>query len=329
MSHRKPIKLTFATMLLFGLSSCGEMQSTAPVGNPAVRSPLPSDKDALAAVQGVDSPGDYLNDCDEAFLDQSFKEARFLVAQCQTRNGYELRFVRIVGDQAEVGTYSLDAASAGAIVESTARLWDGGVVSVNLAQERGGELVIGNWRTGDIAITRVPYMTEDEETLGLDYRGRTFFVSTRTKGERRLFEVPAGDEAGKFSAEAHACTVDAGMGQVHTLTLSVDTRGRAVGVSYVGVTPQLNGATTSCTLEADRDDADVLWTEAGDETLVDLGPDAGYGGTDRIRISSVDGIYKVAFDVEPSRHCGHSSALARTITLEAGRAACASVVLSD
>lgn len=329
MSPPKPM-LTFATVLLGGLCSCSDLQSTAPAADRAVRNQQPSDEDAPADVQGVGSPGDSLNDCDEVLLDQSVKEGRFLVAQCQTRTGgYELRFIRSVDDQADGGTYSLDDASAGAVVESTARLWDGGLVSVNLAQERGGELVIGNWRTGDVAITRVPYMTEDEETLGLDYRGRTFFVSTRTKGERRLFEVPAGDEAGKFSAEAHACTVDAGMGRVHTLTLSVDTRGRAVGVSYVGVTPQLNGATTSCALEVDRDDADVLWTEAGDETLVDLDPDAGEGGTDRIRISSADGIYSVAFDVEPLRHCGHSSVLARTITLEVGRAACTSVVLSD
>lgn len=331
MNPHKPSKLTFAAVLLLGLCSCSEMQSTVQttVENRTVRNQQPSDKAVQADVQAVDSPSDSLSGCDETLLDKSVKDGRFLVAQCQTRTGYELRFVRIVDDHADVVAHSLDDATAGAIVESTATLWDSDLVSVNLAQERGGELIIGNWRAGNVVFSQVPYMTKDEETLGLDYRDRTFFISTQAKSERRLVEVSAGGDAGKFKAETHTCTVDAGSGKVQTVVLSVDAQDRAIGVTYVGVTPQLNGTTTSCTLEADRDDADVLWTDIGRETLVDLGPHFDGGGNDRIRISSAGGTYSLGFDVRPSRHCGHSSVLAREITLEVGRTVCTSVVLSD
>lgn len=335
MNPHKSSNLTFAAVLLLGLFSCGEMQSTVQttVENQAVRNKQPSDKsvqaDVQADLQAVDSPSDSLSGCDETLLDKSVKDGRFLVAQCQTRTGYELRFVRIVDDHADVVAYSLDDANAGAIVESTATLWDSYLVSVNLAQERGGELIIGNWRAGNVVFSQVPYMTKDEETLGLDYRDRTFFISTQAKSERRLVEVSAGGDAGKFKAETHTCTVDAGSGKVQTVVLSVDAQGRAIGVTYVGVTPQLNGTTTSCALNADRDDTDVLWIDIGRETLVDLGPHFDDGGNDRIRISSAGGTYSLGFDVRPSRHCGHSSVLAREITLEVGRTVCTSVALSD
>lgn len=275
--------------------------------------------------------------CHELLLDQPTPSGRVQVALCRCGSSAELRFVHQFARKMEVRAYPLNAQAAEAIVHSEAKLWSDHLVAVDLAQERGGRLVLGYFRDGMPVISSVPYVTADEESLVQDFRDGALYISTESKGERRLTRVEVGDDRGEFHPERVSCEWGPPAGVRHHLDLSLSTDGSVIGVSYVGFTPQQNGAVTSCSIDADRDDPEARWSSDASETRIDLlaaggdrAPDGQAEADDsRIRISSESGKYTVTFEVDASRFCGHSSVHARSLTLDPLSQVCASVESSD
>lgn len=272
-----------------------------------------------------------LDDCGEILLDQSSKAGRFRVGICPAKAGgkaaAELRFVNQHATAAEIAIHPVGTLEA--VVASEAKLWDGHLVSVDLAQERGGELVLGNWRQGAFVISHVPYATGDEEALGLTFRDAAFFISTESKGEQRLVEVESGEGAGAFQVEKASCRWEPATGLTQVMQLALNTQGRVNGLVYVGLTPQQNGTITSCSLVVDRDDGATRWTDDEEETLIDLEAEGPAGAVGRVRIRLDRGRYTVDFDLVPSRFCGQSSVHARSITLDPRTPDCELVMLAD
>lgn len=305
------------------------------VGATALATPVPAQpagrgeeiKATPSAVQG----------CHEQLLDQSTPSGRVQVALCPRGGSAELRFVRQQAGKTVVRAYALNADVDGAIVHSEANLWSDHLVSVDLAEERGGRLVLGNFRDGTPVISSVRYVTADEESLVQDFRDGALYISTESMGERRLTQVEVGDDRGKFHPERVSCKWGPPAGIRHHLDLSLATDGRVIGVGYVGFTPQHNGALTSCSIDADRDDPETRWSSDASETRIDLlaaggdhAPDGEAEADDsRIRIRSESGKYTVTFEMDASSFCGHSSVHARSITLDPLSQVCESVESSD
>jgi hypothetical protein len=275
--------------------------------------------------------------CHELLLDQTTPSGRVQVALCGCGSSAELRFVHQFAGKMEVRAYPLNAQVADAIVHSEAKLWSEHLVSVDLAQERGGWLVLGDFRDGMPVISSVPYVTADEESLVQDFRDGALYISTQFKGERRLTQVEVGEDRGKFHPERVSCEWGPPAGIRHHFDLSLGTDGRVIGVGYVGFTPQQNGAVTSCSIDADRDDPETRWSSDASETRIELlaagvdhAPDGEAESDDsRIRIRSESGRYTVTFEMNVSDFCGHSSVHARSITLDPRNQVCESVESPD
>ena len=327
------LRPVLGAVLLTLLPACdrGDVGATA-LATPVPAQPAGRGEDIKAkpsAVQG----------CHEQLLDQSTPSGRVQVALCPRGDGAELRFVHQYAGKTEVLAYAMSAHVGGAIVHGEANLWSEHLVSVDLAEERGGRLVLGNFRDGRRVISSIPYVTADEESLVQEFRDGALYISTESKGERRLTEVEAGDDRGEFQPERVSCEWGPPAGIGHHLDLSLGTDGRVIGVGYVGFTPQHNGALTSSSIDADPDDPETRWSSDASETRIALLAAATDGGSEtetetksedsRIRIRSESGKYTVTFEINASNFCGHASAYARSITLDPLSRVCESVELSD
>lgn len=198
---------------------------------------------------------DPLQGCDETLLDEAAERGRILVATCPTASEAEVRFVHKDGANVRVGAFKMDSASYSAIADATAKLWDKKVVSVDLAQERGGTLVVADWNGADFVVSTVPYRSGDEESLGLEYQNAAFVLSTKANGKERLTQVTEGEDKGRYRRESVACQADAKGKFRQSLELTVNAAGRVNGLAYVELTPQDTGAFSS-SIDADRADGE-------------------------------------------------------------------------
>lgn len=271
---------------------------------------------------------DPLQGCDETLLDEATDRGRILVATCPTASEAEIRFVHKDGANVRVGAFKMDSVAYSAVTDANAKLWDKNVVSVDLARERGGTLVVADWNGADFVVSQVPYRTGDEESLGLEYRNAAFVLSTEANGQERLTQVTEGEDKGRYRRESVACRADAKGKFSQSLELTINAAGRVNALAYIGLTPQDTGA-FSCSIDADRADGESVWTDENGETVVAFQGDGEDDEPNRIRIRSAKGLYTVDFEVKVSGFCGQSSVSATQIVLQSGEKTCKSVEVTD
>jgi len=283
---------------------------------------------AVPAPAGTRAVAGPLQGCEDILLDEAVGSRRIIVANCATATDAEIRFVHKDGANTGVDAYKMDSQAYSAIVDATAQFWDKKVVSVDLAQERGGTLVIANWNGSDFRITKVDYSTGDEESLGVDYKNASFFLTTKASGTEKLTEVTRGADKGLYRREAVACQIDAKGKFAQYLDLTVNAAGRVNALGYVGLTPQETGA-LSCSIDADRADGETRWTDKHGEIVIAFKDDGKDDEPNRVTIRSQNGLYTVDFELRVSHFCGQSSVSATQIKLQAGEATCKSAKLTD
>lgn len=283
---------------------------------------------AAAAPVETQAAADPLQGCEDTLLDEAAGSGRILVANCTTTADAEIRFVHKDGANTRVDAFKMDSQVYSAIVDATAKLWDKKVVSVDLAQERGGTLVIANWNGKDFVVSNVDYHTGDEESLGVDYKNAGFVLTTKQNGTEKLIEVTLGEDKGRYRREAFSCRIDAKGKFAQSLDLTVNAAGRVNALGYVGMTPQETGA-FSCSIDADRGDGDTTWADKNGETVVAFKGDGKDDEPNRITIHSEKGLYTVDLEVRVSDFCGQSSVSATQIKLQVGEATCKSAELTD
>lgn len=312
------------------LSSCDQVPMTQDVPTPRLARTIAStgttpEASAVVEKQSADDP---LEGCDAPWFDQVAGSGRILIVDCETPAGGEVRFVHKDGENGRVKAFQMDAQASSAIVDSNAKLWDNKIVSVDFAAERGGMLLIANWTGKDFVLSNVNYYTGDEESLGLDYKDNSFFLTTERNGTERFTEVTQGQDKGRYLRETVSCEIKAKGHFDQVLDLSVNTAGRINAVGYLGITPQESGA-FSCSIDADRSDGETTWTEENGETVVAFKGDGEDDELNRIFIRSEKGLYTVDFAVKVADFCGQSSVSATQIQLQSGEKICKSAELRD
>lgn len=242
---------------------------------------------------------------------------------------FTVNFKVTLDGKASAGQLSLpdvDPASIvveGAELQQNAQVCDGHVFIVNLAEERGGVLVIGNLKDNTLAMTSMAYDSGDEDTATVAFKDGGVVVTDRN-GSVRLQESPAADTetpAHGLVAEPVQCEHDAPQG--HTwLRLALNTDGGVRSMEYTATMP--GGASCSvsaglagdeATLSQDKNVTDIRWEDNDDPSQ------ASY-----MRVSRNGDVYTL----EPMRYdhpqfCGQSAQLARVIKLRRGSASCTSV----
>lgn len=313
-------------LLLLVLGACNEAPHTPLAPGAKLRATTVAVEQRVVP-SGPATAEDPLVGCDDVMLDQAIDSDRFRVAVCVADTGHELRFVRQAAQATQINVLGVDDIDYEAVVDVTAHLWDKHLLTLDFAQERDGRVVIANWDGARFVVSSAAYHTADEESLGLDYRDGAFLLTTALNGQQRLLEVPVGEDKGKFRVEAVSCKLNADGKFPQALDLTVNTDGRVVALSYLGVTPAAEGS-TSCSIDADRADDQTAWVDDGRKTSIAFYGDANAAAT-RIRIHSEGGgSYTVDFEGSTSPFCGQSSLMARRIKLMAGQRACQAVELA-
>ncbi|MCO5055285.1 hypothetical protein [Thermomonas sp.] len=113
---------------------------------------------------------------------------------------FTVNFKITVDGKASTGQLTLPEVDPAAIVfddrelQQNAQVCDGRVFIVNLAEERGGVLAIGNLKDGALAMTSLAYASGDEDTAEVGFKDGTVVVTDRN-GSVRLQESSATDPA--------------------------------------------------------------------------------------------------------------------------------------
>lgn len=242
---------------------------------------------------------------------------------------FTVNFKITVDGKASTGQLTLPEVDPAAIVfddrelQQNAQVCDGRVFIVNLAEERGGVLAIGNLKDGALAMTSLAYASGDEDTAEVGFKDGTVVVTDRN-GSVRLQESPAAEAetpAHGLVAESVQCEQDAPQG--HTwLRLALNTDGGVRSMVYTATMPGGASCTVSAGLAGDeaslsqgKDVTDIRWDDNEDPSQ------ASY-----MRVSRNGDDYTL----EPMRYdhpqfCGQSSQLAETVRLRRGSTTCAAV----
>ena len=208
-------------------------------------------------------------------------------------------------------------------VQQQAQVCDGRVFIANLAEERGGVLVIGNLKDGALSMTSLAYASGDEDTAEVGFKDGAVVVTDRN-GSVRLQESPAAEAetpAHGLVAESVQCEQDAPQG--HTwLRLALNTDGGVRSMEYTTTMP--GGA--SCTVSAGLagDTATISQTKNTTDMRWDDNTDPSQASHMRVTRAGDD------YTFEPLRYdhpqfCGQSAELAQVIKLRRGSATCTSV----
>lgn len=278
-----------------------------------------------------------VGECQPLAADISGSDGSFAILECLPASDDEkapvtLRFVHRDSGGEVMTDHRIDREAYSATVNNIApTLWDGHVVTVDLAQERGGTLLIANLFDGRIIVTARPYQTSDDDSLVLAWDDGALVTITETDGQLRLVELRADQAApGAFEQESLACTGEADGGTEHSIRLAIDTDGRVTGLDYFSLSPAVDGTMMSCTILAERGDGDSEWIYNGrGGSTVALGSfEEGEEDTrDRVRIERDEELYDVELDANSFPYCGQSAQLARRIILRPGAKRCDSVTL--
>lgn len=208
-------------------------------------------------------------------------------------------------------------------LQQQAQVCDGHVFIVNLAEEHGGVLVIGNLIDNTLAMTSMAYASGDEDTATVAFKDGSVMVTDRS-GSVRLQEqavADAGTPAHGLVAESTQCEHDTPQG--HTwLKLLLNSDGSVRGMDYTSTMPGGASCTVSAGLVGDeaslsqgKNVTDIRWEDNEDPSQ------ASY-----MRVSRNGDVYTL----EPMRYdhpqfCGQSAQLADTIQLRRNVATCTAV----
>lgn len=261
---------------------------------------------------------------------------RFAVTDSADDQRYEVRFTLTQGGQTLSETVRLPADMAAAIVNAMGE--DPAQTQVcadrwfiqDLAQERGGSLVIGELADGHLRLSVRGYDSGDEETMRIAWgQGEPVLVSGtgKTVALRDLPSVPVlagAQEGSKEGAPQGTKTLECALeepGHAHFLTLRVGARGRLQALSYTAATPGGN-----CSVDADRKDGATTWHDAPDTTTITW-PDGEAGVPDSassLRVTREGGGYALNLArLLIGSFCGQSAAIASSIDLTPGQGTCA------
>ena len=302
------------------LSACGKpaepviASATAPV--PAAPTPTASEAEAT---------------CLPARDWQAQGKGEFKVTDSADERRYEVRFNLTQGGQSLVQAVRLPPDMAQAIVNELSENPAQTQVCANrwfiqdLAQERGGSLVIGELADGQLRLSVRSYVSGDEETMRITWReGEPMLVSSTGKAValKSLPAVPVLTDA-PASTTASAKTLECKLeepGSAHFLSLQVDAQERVQALSYTAATPGGN-----CSVDADRKDGATTWRDAPDATTITW-PDGEAGVADSassLRLTREGKVYALNMaHMLISSFCGQSAAIASFIDLTPGQAAC-------
>lgn len=242
---------------------------------------------------------------------------------------FTVNFKITLDGKASAGQLTLPEVDPAAIVfddrelQQNAQVCDGRVFIANLAEERGGILVIGNLKDGALAMTSLAYASGDEDTAEVGFKDGAVVVTDRN-GSVRMQESSAtgpATPAHGLVAESAQCEQDAPQG--HTwLKLALNTDGGVRSMEYTATMPGGASCTVSAGLAGDeaslrqgKNVTDIRWDDNADPSQ------ASY-----MRVSRNGDVYTL----EPLRYdhpqfCGQSSQLAEIIRLRRGSATCTAV----
>lgn len=244
---------------------------------------------------------------------------------------YEVRFALTQGGQTLAAAVRLPPDMAAGIVNAMGE--DPAQTQVcadrwfiqDLAQERGGSLVIGELADGALRLSVRGYDSGDEEALRIAWaQGEPVLVSPtgKTVALKSLPPVPVLADA-KPSAPQDTKTLECTLeepGNAHFLTLRVDAQGQLQALSYTAATPGGN-----CSVDADRKDGATAWRDAPDATTITW-PDGEAGVADSassLRVTrESDGYALNMAQMLISSFCGQSTQIASFIDLTPGNATC-------
>ncbi len=208
-------------------------------------------------------------------------------------------------------------------VQQQAQVCDGHVFIANLAEERGGVLVIGNLKEGALAMTSLAYDSGDEDTAKVSLEDGAVVV-TDSNGSVRLQEPPASDSGMPphgLVAESVQCEDDAPQGRTW-LKLELMVTGGVRGLEYTSVMPDGASCTVTAGLPGDaatlsqgRNVTDIRWIDT-EEPAQDS----------HMRVTRDGDAYTFApLNYDHPQFCGQSAQLADTVKLRRGTATCTAV----
>jgi len=215
--------------------------------------------------------------------------------------------------------------------ETPPRFWDGHVLTLDLPQESGGLLLIGNWNGQRFVTSSYRYASGEEDGLQLEWSGGGLLATTSVDGRRRLLAGDSdADQPDAFAQESLFC-FDDDDGLEQRLRLAVDAEGEVTGLSYIGVTPTGDGSANVCAVEAFSDDGDTRWSRVDDATRK-IAWDDGETRADgdviepsEVLLARDGGRYALDMRLRHSTFCGQSSVLASRIVIERDAKKCARV----
>ncbi|MCC7096868.1 MAG: hypothetical protein IT472_06800 [Thermomonas sp.] len=317
-----------ATMLL--LAGCTAANPPAPTAAP---------KAASAATPAAASPSAAFGagTCLPLAQWQAEGKRGFVVASAGTSpeqgeadaQPFTVNFKVTLDGKASTGQLALPEVDPAAIVfddqelQQNAQVCNGHVFIANLAEERGGTLVIGNLQDGALAMTSLAYASGDEDSAELSVKDGAVVVTDRN-GSVRLQESSATDPATPahgLVAESAQCEQDAPQG--HTwLRLALDTDG---GVRSMEYTATMSGG-ASCTVSAGLAGDKASLSQGKNVTDIRWDDNEDPSQASHMRVSRNGDVYTL----EPLRYdhpqfCGQSAQLANVIKLHRNSPSCASV----
>lgn len=242
---------------------------------------------------------------------------------------YQLRFNVRLGAHTAAGEITFDQGLAlldAVVVDqqdilNTAQVCDGHIFIINLAQERGGTLVIGNLVDDGIAMTQLPYSSGDEDTAQLAFKDGVLLV-TDAGGSFRLVETTRAEGADAplhgLVPESIECERESPQGYVR-LWLAPNIDGSIRKFDFITVMP----SKFSCAVSAGLDDNGVI-TQGKDVSNFEW---EGEEYDSHMRIVRSGETYRLeTTGYYPPAFCGQSAELAESVTLQRGEARCADVV---
>lgn len=242
---------------------------------------------------------------------------------------YQMHFNARLGAHTRSGQIEFDQGQAlldAVVVDQddilkAAQVCDGHIFVINLAQERGGSLVIGNLGDAGISITRLPYSSGDEDTAQVAFKDGALVV-TDANGSFRLEETLDAEETDDpmygLVPESIECKQESPQGYVR-LWIVPNIDGSVRKFDLLTVMPSKLSCSASAGFDDNavvRQDKDVTHVEWEGEDYDSQMHILRSGGTYRLETA---GYYPPAF-------CGQSAQLVESVTLQRGQARCVDAI---
>lgn len=328
-------RLSCAIAFLVTLGTLGTLGACGPGGADQSAAGGPGgDASPLADVSGQPAvPSD--SGCTPIGTPASGRGGAYSVFECLPASGewggvVRLHFVLDGSGGRSTADYTMDAADySAAMGDASPRLWNGSILTLDVATARSGRLIMANHTDDGFVISTYDYRAGAGDSLDLGWSGDGFIASTREDGRIRLLPATSdGAVYGEFEPEWLGCSDGDPDSVSQSLRLPVDVAGRILAISYMSATQAPDGTALICSLEQDRRDGQSRWADDGSGgTTIAMRADDG-GNPDEVIISRQGARYNVELRVRPWVYCGESGVIAHAIQFEAGSRDCTLVELA-